>query len=426
MATGHSHIRLLSSLYVSTFLIRTSFGIMLATLQIYLGIMDKLIGFAILSAASPICELCTVLFIGAAVDRRGRKAVLLSGLLVGAAFMFVLAATKNLYAVFAISACHGIAAGAILVSSLALLTDFAPPDRRGREMGAFDAVNMLGWVTGYAVGSLCLGLLAGSLWMAYILAGAMGLGGLAYAYLSISEKGAEQFQSRRIRYGTIVEVLKDRAVLLLTLPWFIVFMMIGAVMTFLTGSVTGGAINISPILLAGAIFAAGVVLISTQVFYGRMSDKHGRMPVMIIGAAGFVGIMVTVGAWFITSPAPDPAALKAHLLGNIFLFGPPIGLFGFMALAFGPSALSSLADEAHEDRRGVTMAVYSVVISAGMFFGILAVGGISDAFGGPGVLAFMLSCAAGMLLLVGVRWLDVRKRKAAQPPAAGGKNTGKD
>lgn len=150
--TDTKYLRLLSSLYISTFFIRTSFGIMLATLQIYLGITDKLIGFAILSAASPLFELCTVLFIGAAVDRFGRKLILLSGLITGTTFLLILSTTQNLYAVFAINACHGIAAGAILVSSLALLTDCAPSDKRGREMGAFDAVNMLGWITGYAMG----------------------------------------------------------------------------------------------------------------------------------------------------------------------------------------------------------------------------------------------------------------------------------
>jgi len=86
-------------------------------------------------------------------------------------------------------------------------------------------------------------------------------------------------------------------------------------------------------------------------------------------------------------------------------------LFGFMALAFGPSALSSLADEAHEHRKGVTMAVYSVVISAGMFIGIPLVAAISDSFGGIGVLVFMIGCAVAMLLLVLLRYTELRLSK---------------
>lgn len=55
-----------------------------------------------------------------------------------------------------------------------------------------------------------------------------------------------------------------------------------------------------------------------------------------------------------------------------------------MALAFGPSALSSLADETQNNMKGVTMAVYSVVISAGMFIGIPVIAAISDNYGGQG------------------------------------------
>ncbi|HIH28633.1 MAG TPA: MFS transporter, partial [Thermoplasmata archaeon] len=140
------YLRLLSSLYISTFFIRASFGIMLATLPIYLNITSQYIGYGIISAASPLFEMGTVLFIGAFVDRYGRKPVLLTGLITAAILLFCLAMTKNFYLIFCLNAVHGMAAGAILVSSLALLTDYAPEHRRGREMGAFDAFNMLGWV----------------------------------------------------------------------------------------------------------------------------------------------------------------------------------------------------------------------------------------------------------------------------------------
>ncbi len=115
----------------------------------------------------------TVLFIGAVVDRYGRKIVLLSGLLTAALLLFLLSITKNLYVIFCINAAHGMAAGAILVSSLALLTDYAPEHRRGREMGAFDAFNMLGWIVGYALGALFLEFFKGSLGQTFLIAGAM-------------------------------------------------------------------------------------------------------------------------------------------------------------------------------------------------------------------------------------------------------------
>jgi MFS family permease len=401
------YLRLLSSLYISTFFIRASFGIMLATLPIYLNIKTGFIGYGVVAAASPLFEMGTVLFIGAVVDRYGRKIVLLSGLLTAALFLFLLSLTKNLYVIFCINAAHGMAAGAILVASLALLTDYAPENRRGREMGAFDAFNMLGWVVGYAMGALFLEFLKGSLWQTFVIAGAMALFGCVYCFLNITEPKKHDVLSKKIRFDTIIGVLKQRSILLLTLPWFIVFMIIGAVMTFLTVSTSQGVLTISPLLLSAIIGGAGVVLILTQIFYGRLSDKYGRLPIMVVGTIGFVGLMTVIGIGYGLASTTNGEDVK----NSIIRFWPLLGVFGVMALAFGPSALSSLADEAQEKTRGVTMAVYSIVISAGMFVGVPAVAAIFDRYGGPGVLFFMIGCAIAMLCLMIARYVELKHRK---------------
>ena len=402
------YLRLLSSLYISTFFIRASFGIMLATLPIYLNITKGFIGYGVVAAASPLFEMGTVLFIGAVVDRYGRKIVLVSGLLIAALFLFLLSLTTSLYVIFCINAAHGMAAGAILVSSLALLTDYAPENKRGREMGAFDAFNMLGWVVGYAVGVLFLEFLKGALWQAFMIAGVMALCGVVYCLFNITESKKYDVLSKKIRFDTIIGVLKQRSILLLTLPWFIVFMIIGAVMTFLTVSTSQGSIlMISPVLLSAIIGGAGVVLILTQVLYGRLSDKYGRLPIMVVGTIGFVGLMTVIGMGYGFAPTTNGEDVK----NSIIRFWPLLGVFGLMALAFGPSALSSLADEAQEKTRGVTMAVYSIVISAGMFVGVPTVAVIFDHYGGLGVLLFMIGCAIAMLCLTIARYIELKHRK---------------
>ena len=402
------YLRLLSSLYISTFFIRASFGIMLATLPIYLNITSEFIGYGIISAASPLFEMGTVLFIGAVVDRYGRKLVLLSGLTTAALLLFFLALTQNFYLIFCLNAAHGIAAGAILVSSLALLTDYAPEHQRGREMGAFDAFNMLGWIVGYALGALFLEFFKNNLGMTFLIAGIMALFGCLYCYLNITEPKKHDILCQKICSRNIIDVLKQRSIILLTLPWFIVFMIIGAVMTFLTVSTAqGGILSISPVLLSGIICAAGIVLITTQVIFGRLSDKYGRLPIMLIGTIGFVGVMTVLGIGYGLAPSTDGEAVK----NSIIRFWPLLGIFGFMALAFGPSALSSLADEAAETKRGVTMAVYSIVISAGMFIGVPAVAAIFDTYGGPGVLTFMIACGIAMLLLMIARYIQLKHQK---------------
>ncbi len=400
------YIRLLSSLYISTFFIRASFGIMLATLPIYLKITNTYIGYGLVAAASPLFEMGTVLFIGASVDRFGRKIILLLGLCGAAVLLFLLTLTHNLYIIFFINAGHGMAAGAILVASLALLTDYAPEHHRGREMGAFDAFNLLGWVVGYAIGALFLDLLKTSLWQTFAIAGVMALIGFVYSWANITEPKKVDILSKRIRFDSIIHVLRQRPVLLLTLPWFIVFMIIGSVLTFLTVSTSQGVLSVSPIMLSAVIFGAGIILVVTQVFYGWLSDRFGRLRIMVVGAIGFIGVISVIGFGYgLASPAT-----AENVKNSIVRFWPLLGLFGFMALAFGPSALSSLADETYEKTRGVTMAVYSIVISAGMFVGVPVVAGIFDRFGGIGVLVFMIACAVAMFFLVLARFVELRVR----------------
>lgn len=401
-----SYLRLLSALYMSTFLIRTSFGIVIITFALYINVGD--FAYGVVVAASPLLELFTVLFIGAMVDRYGRRELLLLGLFIGAVSLYLIATTTNPFALFFINAFHGIAAGTILVSSLTLIADYAPPKSRGREMGGFDAINLLGWIVGFVIGFVMKEVFISNLNYTFIIAGSLALFGFAYSYLNVTEPKKKEFVSERLGFNNIVPVLKQKSVMLLTLPWFVVFIMIGAVMAFLPRAThTGGEFQISGYTMALYVIAGGIGLILTQIFYGKLSDRYGRMPILFIGAIGFVGLMCTVGLGYFTADTEDTVSIKNNIIG----LWPLLGIFGLMALAFGPSSLASLADEADKKRRGVTMGVYSLVISAGIIIGPPVVGYLKERFGGAGVLVFLIICAIFMLVFVLLRYFEVKKKK---------------
>jgi MFS family permease len=94
----------------------------------------------------------------------------------------------------------------------------------------------------------------------------------------------------------------------------------------------------------------------------------------------------------------------------------PGAAFGFMAGAFGPAALASLADVSQQKRRGMTMGLYSFVISAAMTVGPIMSGAIIDRYGGKGVLTFMTACALLMMVFVLIRWYDARLEAKRTPP----------
>jgi len=141
----------------------------------------------------------------------------------------------------------------------------------------------------------------------------------------------------------------------------------------------------------------------------------GIISVLLTGVFGILGLVVLGGlVYLIGWPKLE------QVTGNLLVWGPVIGLaalFGFMAFAFAPAALASLGDVAKKRSHGVTMSVYSMVISAGMMIGTPLSGAVLNAAELPGVLAFFGVCVGLMLFFVILRNFDLRKE--ASNAAAG-------
>ncbi|MEM3396292.1 MAG: MFS transporter [Thermoplasmata archaeon] len=399
--------KMLLALYTSTFIIRLCFGIILIVLPYYLRHTVSDFMFGLIWGASPFAEMISVMFIGLAVDRFGRKRVLLAGLLTGALSLFLYALTTNPYLLMIINAFHGVAAAAILVASLALVADYAAKHTRGREMGAFDFANLFGWFSGFLVGGVLVDAFSSSLSIPFLLGGAVALAGLGFAYLSIVEPELHKFTAKEITPKHVISVLTSREILLLVLPWLMLYIMIGVILSFF--SMESAQISMPGTTLALVLGGGGTIFLATQIFYGKLADKYGRIPVLFIGTVGVIGVVSTVAYSVYASPTNNVEGLISVLMSSKPLLG-LLGISAFLAGAFGPSALASLADECPQRAKGVTMALYSIVISAGMSIGPPVAGFLSDHSGTLSVFLFLVLCAGLMLLLVTVRYLDLRKR----------------
>ncbi len=401
-AAGNGH--LLWPLYTSTFLIRFSFSVMIMVFPLYLLHLDR-VNYGLVWSASPAAELVTVIFMGAVIDRYGRKPVLMGGLLLGTAMMFSMALTNNPIAIGVLNSFHGMAAGMILASSLALLTDYAPSASRGAEMGTFDGANLSGWGAGFLMGGLVNERLASNLYYGFVLAGALGAAGCVYVTLRVREPAKEAFTIKHLNAGHILSVFRRRSVILLTLPWLMMYIMIGGALAF--AGLEGKGAGIPAWLVGAGMAAICVLLLSTQRFFGRMSDRHGRMPLMLTGVSGILGLVATGGLVYLMGwPSLTDIAGRPLVWGPVLAIA---GVFGFMAFAFAPAALASLGDVARQRQHGVTMSVYSMVISAGMVIGTPSTGVVLNAGGLPAMLGFFGLCVGLMLLFVVIRRFDLRK-----------------
>jgi MFS transporter, DHA1 family, multidrug resistance protein len=397
--------QLLRAVFGATFFVRFAFGLTVSVFAAYLeghstGLVGSEVGLVgLVTAASPIGELSTVLLSGLHADRYGRGPVLLAGTGASLVMFLALSLTRSPAWLGIGNLLFGVASGAILAASLAAIGDASGRGERGFEMGRFDAVNLLGWVLGFAVGFALLGTLPNAELPWVFRFGALLLaGGFLFAYLELRAV-RETPRLSSVSLGLIRQAILRREVLLVTLPWFTIYLLLGAGFVYLGSAASG--VGVPPTELAALIGGGGLLLLLTQPSYGRLADRFGRLRLMVVGTAGFVGVLTSV-------------ALIAQYGARPILLG-ATGVSALAALAYGPAALAQLTDLSLRITRGTTMALYSLVVSAGMIVGLAGSATLFSAWGIRGVDLFLGAVAVGLTALT-LAWVLESRRSSAAPP----------
>jgi len=412
---GEPSRRILRAVYGATFFIRFAFGLTVSVFAAYLtghfsGLNLGEVGVVgVVTSAAPIGEFSTVLLSGIQADHYGRFPVLLGGMAASAALFVGVSLTRSAATLGTLNLLFGVASGAILAASLALVGDQTVVTVRGHAMGRFDATNLLGWVLGFAVGFGVLGSVPNSELPWVFRIGAVALvAGLLFAAAEL-----RGYRERPGQVGMNLAEIRDavlrRDVLLVALPWLVIYMLIGAAFAFLGSA--GSGVGIPPYELGLLIGGAGLVLLLTQPLFGGFADRFGRFRLMAVGTAGFIGVMGCLVA--ITDLGARPELLGA------------LGVSALAALAYGPAALAALADVSRQVNRGTTMAVYSLVISVGMILGLLGSSSLYSHLGSSGLTIFFGAIAVGLLLLTLIRGYDLRSGRSP-PEVATGRPTARE
>lgn len=398
----------LTAVLGATFLVRFAFGITTAVFASYIagyntGFQPSEYGtVGLVTSLASIAEFLTVIFSGMAADRWGRWRVLILGMGTAAIVTALFTVTRAPVALGSLNFVFGIASGAILASSLAIVADEAPSTVRGHAMGRFDAVNLAGWIIGFAVGLAAWGSIANAQLAWVFVIGTLALvGGLVFIPLFLRRHPPTVRPPARRAAVDLRRVFR-RDVLIVTLPWLVIYMLIGTALVFL--GVSAGGLGISPLYLAAVIAVGGGLLTLTQPGFGRLADRFGAMPLMMVGTGGFV-LVLAGGAWLADVGGVQPAPIVL------------IGLGAVGALAYGPAALSALAELSSAISRATTMAIYTLCISLGMTLGLLLSTQLYSAWGSPGLLLYFGMIAVVLVALAVVRYRDVALRGALTTPA---------
>jgi MFS family permease len=290
--------------------------------------------------------------IGAGLDRFGRRPFFIAGLCGYVAAMLAFAFSGQIAGILLARTLQGMASACLWLAAQAITADRSGVDARGQAFGHVTQSSTQGSILGTFVGFVFLfplGILAG--WKPLFLCYA-GIGLIAaifaWRHLKETNPGTPPSERQPIRWSrTWIILLLVAAVT--GAAWA---MLEPVMMIFLQERLTTEI----P-LLALATLPSALVWALLPARLGRLADRFGRKPLMILGMSA--------------------AALTSFLIPGLNSLGALAALWAFQALCYAagdPAEQALVADLTGGDQRGRAYGLYSMAAGLGAMFGPLAGG----------------------------------------------------
>ncbi len=329
-------------LIVAAFVIAIGFGIIAPVLPQYAQSFNaSATAVSAVVSAFGLTRLLFAPFSGRVTSRFGETPAYMSGVLIVALSMFLIAFSQDYWQLLTFRALGGIGSTLFTVSAMAFLARKSPPSIRGRVSGAYASAFLIGNIAGPVVGSVLavFGYRVPFLIYGTALVVAAGLVFFLLRDSRLADRGKPD-----TRPDMKLAEAWERPAFRAALTSF-----------FANGWATFGVRNsLTPLLAATAFTGTGFWLDGPQIagaalslfavgniaavtFSSRLSDVHGRKPLIIIGllvaAAGtavigwmdnpwlFLALCVVAGAGTGTLNAPQQAAV-ADIVGQERKAGP--------------------------------------------------------------------------------------------------------
>ena len=315
-----------------TVLFMASFGMLLPELPAHLAAMG---GEAYLGGVVGMFTLAAFLarFIsGRIADRAGRRKVMLVGSAVTAVAGFGYLVATTIATFMLLRFFHGLSTGFRPPGTSAMLADRVPKQRRGEALGYLGVAGNAGMATGPALGSW-LTVEWGIEWM-FVASALLGMASVALT-LPLEETLPEARPVNRSDFNLLNGGLIDpnawpaALVLLPVALAFGIYLTITPDFVDHLGYVYKGSFN--TIIVVSSI--------AMRFIAGRMSDRHGRIPVLLAGTALMTVGMVVLGSAETKGMATLGALLYGASIGinmpTVFAWTTDLAQPGKIALALG-------------------------------------------------------------------------------------------
>ena len=342
--------------------------------------------------AFAIMRLCFAPVSGVLVQRLGERRVYVSGLLIVAVSTAACAFTHTYWQLLLFRSLGGVGSTMFFVSALGLMIRISPHDARGKVAGMFSSAFLVGSVAGPVLGSLTAGL---GLNAPFLIYGAALLVAAAVVFINLRHStlaAPAEENELTVTVGVALRHRAYRAALLSNFAtgWSAFGLRIALVPLFVTEVLHRGPGMAGAAL---ATFAAGNV--AAVIPSGRLSDRTGRRPLLIIGLA------VTGVATAVVGLAPS---LPLFLAGAL-VAGAATGVFTSPQQAAVADIIGSKA------RGGTAVATFQMMSDFGAIVGSYGVGQLAQhlSFG----WAFAISGV--ILVLASIGWMFAPETRDTEP-----------
>jgi MFS family permease len=329
--------------------------------------------------------------VGVGIDRRGRRPFFLAGLAGYAVAMFTFASSPQVWGVVVARTVQGIASALLWLSVQAITADVSPIDGRARVFGSVQQVSTRGGILGTFAGFTLFSLLDVESAWAFMFLGC-GVVSLMAALLAWRRLPETKARTVRVAHSPIAWSRAWILLLLVTGVTGASWAMTAPILMIFLQEKLGAEVSD----LGWAFLPSALVWALLPVRLGRLADRFGRKPLMVLGMA-----MAAVSSFLVPR--------LGSLVGLAVLWA----LSALCHAAGDPAEQALVADLTDGDQRGRAYGLYALAGGLGAAAGPLVGGWLYEAIGpevpfiANGVVLAVCALALGTL----VRVPDVRVRR---------------
>jgi len=374
--------REVSLLIAASFFVAVGFGIIMPAIPVFaksFGVNNAAIGLMV--SAFAITRFASGLISGVLVDKFGERAVFSTGVFMVSLFTFLAGVAQSYEQLLFFRGAGGLGSSMFSVAASSVILRSVGDDQRGQVQSVYQGSFIVGGMAGPAIGGLLSVISLRAPFFVYsVLLFCSGV--VALFFLKGDSIGAKVKDSKAESATTIREALAMPAYrIALVLAFIGTWVFFGMRASILPVFVTEELNSTTAVVGYGFALSAivqGAILLKA----GRFSDEKGRRAASIIGAnIVFVGVLILTFAV------------------NTWMF-----LLSMIVLGFGGAFLSttpaSMVGDVMKGKGGKVIAIFQMAGDAGMIFGPIIIGWISDVYSYRTAFGFSAAIFAIALVLV--------------------------